>query len=141
VARSERSRGREVVVTGGPLELQLARQLARLAHLPRGRVYAGDDLLLLASVVGAADRVVSGDTGVAHLATALRRPSVTLFGPVSPALWGPPPDPRHRVIWAGRTGDPHAARTDPGLLAISPEQVIAALRELDDATGATSPAA
>jgi hypothetical protein len=54
-----------------------------------------------------------------------------LFGPVSPALWGPPANGRHRVLWAGRTGDPHADAPDPGLLEISPEQVIAALRELD----------
>src|SRR4029453_232522 len=50
----------------------------------------------IARLVAAADRVVCGDTGIAHLATALRTPSVVLFGPTSPALWGPPPHPpRH----------------------------------------------
>src|SRR5205823_1228874 len=72
-------------------------------------------------------RVVSGDTGVAHLATALRTPSVVLFGPVSPRLWGPPEDARHLVLWAGRTGDPHAGSPDAGLLEITPEQVLQAL--------------
>ena len=52
--------------------------------------------LELAALVAAARVVVSGDTGVAHLATAYRRPSVVLFGPVSPALWGPPPRPPAR---------------------------------------------
>ena len=62
--------------------------------------------------------LLSGDTGVAHLATAFGTPSVTLFGPVSPALWGPRVDPHlHRVLWrpAGRDrrpGDPHGDDVD-----------------------------
>jgi ADP-heptose:LPS heptosyltransferase len=131
VARSERSRGRPVVVTAGQSEAEIAHALAEEAELPSANVFIGGDLLQLAALVAAASRVVSGDTGVAHLATALRKPSVVLFGPVSPALWGPPANGRHRVLWAGRTGDPHADAPDPGLLEISPEQVIAALRELD----------
>jgi len=68
--------------------------------------------------------VLSGDTGVAHLAVALGTPSLALFGPTDPAHWGPPPGrPEHRVLWAGRSGDPHAGRPDPGLLEIEAEQV------------------
>ena len=137
VARAERKAGREVIVTGGPDEIELAAAVAQTAGLPRGRVFAGGDLLQLVTVVAAAGRVVSGDTGVAHLATALRKPSVVLFGPVSPRLWGPPEDARHLVLWAGRTGDPHASTADAGLLEITPEQVIQALRRLE----VTSPAA
>ena len=75
--------------------------------------------------------MVCGDTGVAHLATALRTPSVVLFGPTSPALWGPPPDrPWHRPLWAGTSGDPHGERPDPGLLAIDVDQVTEALADL-----------
>jgi hypothetical protein len=56
---------------------------------------------------------------------------VVLFGPTSPATWGPPADrPRHRVLWHGATGDPHGDRPDPGLLAIEPPQVIDALATL-----------
>ena len=88
----------------------------------------GADVMTLAAHVAVAGRVVCGDTGVAHLATALRRPSVVLFGPTSPARWGPPPERRqHVALWAGRTGDPHAERPDPGLLAISVSDVLAAL--------------
>jgi len=102
-------------------------RVVRLAGLPRNRVFASGDLLQLVALVAAAGRVVSGDTGVAHLATALRKPSVVLFGPVSPRLWGPPEDARHLVLWAGRTGDPHAGPPDAGLLEITPEQVLQAL--------------
>jgi ADP-heptose:LPS heptosyltransferase len=83
------------------------------------------DLTALAAIVAHAGRVVCGDTGVAHLATAFGIPSVVLFGPTSPATWGPPAErAHHRVLWHGTTGDPHADRPDPGLLAIEPAQVI-----------------
>jgi ADP-heptose:LPS heptosyltransferase len=66
---------------------------------------------------------------VAHLATALGTPSLVLFGPTDPAEWGPPPErARHQVLWAGRRGDPHGLRPDPGLLEIAPEDVLEALR-------------
>jgi ADP-heptose:LPS heptosyltransferase len=92
-----------VVITGGPSEVALAREVAARAGVPAERVLAGrTDVLDLAAVVAASSRVLSGDTGVAHLATALRRPSVVLFGPVRPEVWGPPPDrPWHVPLWRG----------------------------------------
>ncbi|HEX2027400.1 MAG TPA: glycosyltransferase family 9 protein [Nitriliruptorales bacterium] len=135
VARSERGRGRKVVITGSAAERPLAEAVARDAGLRPHAVLAGrTDLLQLAAVVAVAGRVVCGDTGVAHLATALRTPSVVLFGPVPPAEWGPPPDrPWHVALWAGRGGDPHAAEVDPGLLDIEVTDVLEALRALPGA--------
>jgi ADP-heptose:LPS heptosyltransferase len=132
VAAAERAAGRRVVLTGAPAERPLAVEVARRARLPEDAVLAGrTDLQALAAVVGHGARVVCGDTGVAHLATALRVPSVVLFGPTSPDRWGPPPDrERHRVLWAGRTGDPHAAQPHPGLLQIEPDDVLAQLAGL-----------
>jgi ADP-heptose:LPS heptosyltransferase len=136
VARFEAANGRAVVVTGGAGEGDLARSVAETAGLEEAAVYAGrTDLMELAAVVAAAGRVVCGDTGVAHLATALRTPSVVIFGPVSPAEWGPPPDrPWHRTIWAGSKGDPHADIPDPGLLEIGISAVLEALVELPETT-------
>jgi ADP-heptose:LPS heptosyltransferase len=113
-----------VVVSAGPGEEALARAVAGRCG---ARVFRGD-LLDLARLVAGAARIACPDTGVAHLATALGTPSVVLFGPSSPAAWGPPPGRRrHRVLWAGRRGDPNADRPDPGLLAIEPADVLAAL--------------
>jgi ADP-heptose:LPS heptosyltransferase len=132
VARAEVAQGRRVLVTGGPTEVELANDVAARAGLPSSVVHAGQGgVLTIARLVAAADRVVCGDTGIAHLATALRTPSVVLFGPISPALWGPPPDrPWHRALWAGTSGDPHGQRPDPGLLAIDVDQVTGALADL-----------
>jgi ADP-heptose:LPS heptosyltransferase len=132
VARAERRAGRHVVVTGDPSERALALRVAQLAGLDDDTALAGrTSLLELAAAVAAAGRVCSGDTGVAHLATAFATPSVVLFGPVSPAQWGPPVgNPCHRALWAGRDGDPRGSTADPGLLRITVDQVVAALDAL-----------
>jgi ADP-heptose:LPS heptosyltransferase len=132
VARGEAARGRPVVVSAGPGEAGLARAVAHLAGggSSRPAVVAVDGVLDLAGLVAASARVACGDTGVAHLATAFRRPSVVLFGPTPPALWGPPPGRPHRVLWSGRAGDPHGDRPDSGLLEIEPTTVLRALAGL-----------
>jgi ADP-heptose:LPS heptosyltransferase len=132
IARAEADRGRRVIVTGGPDDQSLVGSVVRAAGLsPRSALVGKTDLGELARVVGAAGRVVCGDTGIGHLATALGTPSVLLFGPTPPAQWGPPEDRgQHRVLWAGTPGDPHGQRPDQGLLAIGPDQVLRALDAL-----------
>ena len=132
VARHLSAAGHDVRITGGPAEEPLARAVASGAALGPDAVLAGRTTTLeLAAVVAAARVVVCGDTGVAHLATAYRRPSVVLFGPVSPALWGPPDRPQHVVLWHGDgTGDPWGLELDPALATISVDEVTTALDRL-----------
>ncbi|MFN0092826.1 MAG: glycosyltransferase family 9 protein, partial [Acidimicrobiales bacterium] len=131
VAAAEVAAGRAVVVTGAAAEQALAEEVAARAGLDRSCVLAGaTDIGSLAALVAHAGRVICGDTGVAHLASAFGAPSVVLFGPVSPAVGGPPADGPHRVLWTGRLGDPHAASPSEGLLEISVDQVLAELAAL-----------
>jgi hypothetical protein len=133
VAGAEAAAGRRVVITGGPHEELLVRQVAAAAGLPSTAALAGRTTVAdLAQLVAAAGRVVCGDTGVGHLATAFGTPSVVVFGPTPPTVWGPPPARRdlHRVVWSGRAGDPHAPSADPGLLEIGPDRVLRELEEL-----------
>ena len=126
VARAEAGAGRRVIVTGSRDEVPLARRICEAAGLDDGSVLAGGtDVAQLAAAVAAARVVVSNDTGVAHLATALGTPSVVLFGRMSPAEWGPPPDrPMHRAIWKG----PRPGAADAELLAdIGLEEVLDAI--------------
>jgi len=119
VAAALRADGHRVVVTAGPGERELAGAVG-------GEVLA-PDLPGLAALVAGAGLVLCGDTGVAHLATAYRTPSVLLFGPTPPAAWGPRQGP-HTVLWAGGTGDPHGAHPDPALLALTTDDVLDAAR-------------
>jgi ADP-heptose:LPS heptosyltransferase len=124
----ERS-GRPVLVTGSADERALADAVARAARLPGLSVLAGrTDLDELSRLVAGAALVVSGDTGIAHLAWAFGTPSVTLFGPVDPAQWGPPPGGPHLVLGDGtaRRGDPFAEDPDPALLAVGVGDVLQA---------------
>ncbi len=126
--------GHRVVLTGSIDEVPRVAEACRRAGLPADRNRSGSsDIMDLAHLVAGARLVVCVDTGVSHLATAFRRPAVTLFGPVPPAWWGPPPgNPRHRCLWTGRTGDNYGSATDPGLMEISVECV---LRTIDDLHG------
>lgn len=135
VAAHERAAGRRVLITGGPGEVELAHAVAEGAGLPADAVLSGrTDLAQLAAAIAAAGRLICGDTGVAHLATALGTPSLLLFGPVAPTRWGPPPESRrHFVLWAGRCGDPHGDVVDPGLLSLSVQDVLAGLARLPGA--------
>lgn len=134
VVRHECEAGRRVLLTGGDAERDLGLRVAEMAGLPQSCVTAGETALSqLIRIVAGAGRVVCGDTGPAHLATALGTPSVVLFGPTSPEQWGPPADDvRHVVLWHGSTGDSHAARPDPGLLEIGVDEVLAALDRLSE---------
>lgn len=136
VAGALAEQGHDVVVTGSRAEASRCATVARPASVEdrSGR----ESFAALARTVGTARLVLSGDTGVAHLATAFATPSVTLFGPVSPALWGPRIDPHlHRVLWHGspgdlHPGDPHGEALDERLATIGVDDVLEAAAGLLD---------
>jgi ADP-heptose:LPS heptosyltransferase len=76
----------------------------------------------LPELLNAADCVVSNDSGPMHLAAALGRPLVTLFGPTAPDRFGPYPPvaERQRVL----------RRADGDLASISLEEVGAAVASM-----------
>ncbi|HEU5474987.1 MAG TPA: glycosyltransferase family 9 protein [Actinophytocola sp.] len=133
VAGELRAAGYPVVVTGSAAERDLAARLAGRAGLPAGAVLAGrTGLLDLAALVAEARLVISGDTGIAHLAYAFGTPSVTLFGPVPARLCGPPPGGPHRTLSrdAARRGDRFGNRVDPALIGVRVSHVLTAAYEL-----------
>ncbi|MFL6136302.1 MAG: glycosyltransferase family 9 protein [Frankiaceae bacterium] len=126
--------GRRVVVTGGPGERELTRTVASAAP---GAVDLGGRTTLaeLAAVIAAADVVVVGNTGPAHLAAAVGTPVVSLFAPTVPAERWRPWRARHQLL-----GDQHAACAGsratvcpvPGhpCLDVDPHDVVAAVSRL-----------
>jgi ADP-heptose:LPS heptosyltransferase len=136
VAMRLAAEGHDVVVTGGRGEEALATHVGCTAGV---RVSTDLSVTELLELVGHARMVLSGDTGIAHLAAAYQVPSVTLFGPVSPARWGPPAHPRHQLVWHGDdTGDPHGSRIDPALDAVTVGEVLAAVHVATGASATTA---
>ncbi|WP_129338348.1 glycosyltransferase family 9 protein [Cellulomonas endophytica] len=92
------------------------------------------DLGALVRRIAGARLLVCGDTGVAHVATAVGTPSVLLFGPVPPDLWRPLVDvERHAVLWhgvPGQGGDGTADTLHPALAAVTVEEVLVAADDL-----------
>jgi ADP-heptose:LPS heptosyltransferase len=128
VARTLARYGFRIVLTGSMAESHLCRIVAHRVEVGCINTSGSLPLVELATVVASARLLLSGDTGVAHLATALGCPSVTLFGPTPPDRWGPLIDrDLHRVLYAGQgVGNPHADETDPALLRITVPEVVAA---------------
>lgn len=79
--------GATALLLGAPAEAAAA--AAVTARAPAANLVGRDRPALLPALLAELDVVVSGDTGVAHLAAALGTPAVTLFGPTDPALTAP----------------------------------------------------
>jgi ADP-heptose:LPS heptosyltransferase len=83
-------RGHAVAVTGGPGERALTAQVADAPHPDAVDLGGHTSLAELAQLLRAADVVVTGNTGPAHLAAAVGTPVVSLYAPTVPAVrWRP----------------------------------------------------
>jgi ADP-heptose:LPS heptosyltransferase len=95
--------GLDVVLTGSTQETGITRAVAAEMHRrpldTAGPVSIGG----LAAIVAGARLVVCNDTGVSHIAAALRVPSVVIFFATDPRRWAPLDRTRHRVV--ARPGD------------------------------------
>lgn len=85
----------------------------------------------LVALVRRAEMVIAGDTGPLHLAAALGKPVVALFGPTDPTRTGPY-GTRSRVLRHAESRTDHSRHTAPecGLLQITVDEVVSAAFEL-----------
>lgn len=81
--------GAAILVTNGAEDAALADTVAGAMRQPARRLPAGTPLRASAACLEQAQLVVTNDTGIAHVAAALKRPLLALFGPTSPAYTGP----------------------------------------------------
>ena len=129
VARGLTGRGLRVLVNAGPGEEPLANAIVEDAG-----GYAAALTMSLDQLIALTRRVsllIAGDTGPLHLACALGRPVVGIYGPTDPSRNGPY-GTRFRVLRSPASRRDHTRRAEPeaGLLTITPEQVLAAADEL-----------
>jgi heptosyltransferase-3 len=101
LAAGVRARGLKVVATGGPGATERTYLDELWGDLPD--VIRCDGQLSwpeLAALLAHARLFVGPDTSVTHLAAATGCPTVALFGPTDPRLWGPVPAEGLNPIWA-----------------------------------------
>jgi ADP-heptose:LPS heptosyltransferase len=91
-----------VVVVAGPGQQELASAVAALA----GAVaLAGLTLKELMALINLSRAFVGNDSGPMHMAAALRRPLVAVFGSSNPVVWHPWTDSPYQVVEGQRPGD------------------------------------
>ncbi|NOX63051.1 MAG: glycosyltransferase family 9 protein, partial [Chloroflexi bacterium] len=126
-----------VLVTGGPGEAELAAKVCEFAGDAAINLAGRTSFGQLAALLARADLVLGPDSGPLNLAVATGTPTVHLFGPADPVLFGPWGDPaRHMVLQSDWTCIPCGRFDWPDLPAhgcvrdISVAQVHAAARHL-----------
>jgi heptosyltransferase-1 len=122
-------RGGVVLVNAGPGEEALAAEVLAAANGHASVVSCS--LSQLIALTRRVALVIGGDTGPLHLACALGKPVVGIYGPTDPKRNGPYGN-RFRVLRNPESRQDHSRRAQPeaGLLTILPRAVLAASAEL-----------
>ena len=129
VARTLLGRGFRVFVNAGPGEVVLSDTVVQ--RTGGGATPLVCSLQQLIAVTRRAALVIAGDTGPLHLACALGRPVVGIYGPTDPSRNGPY-GTRFRVLRSPESRRDHTRHETPeaGLLTIMPADVLQAADEL-----------
>jgi lipopolysaccharide heptosyltransferase I len=98
--RLRKARGVRSVLVGSPDAAENARTIAQAMAEPPIDLTGSTTLKELAAVLGEARVLLTNDSGPMHVAAAVGRPVVAIFGPTNPKRTGPY-GPGHRVL-AGR---------------------------------------
>jgi ADP-heptose:LPS heptosyltransferase len=106
VGRALAGRGLQVVLTGSSAEAGLTEAVRRGIGTAALDLAGQTDLGSLGALLRDARLLVCNDTGVSHLADALRIPSVVLSTGNNPDRWAPKDARRHRVLRREDGADP-----------------------------------
>jgi heptosyltransferase-1 len=131
VARGLSQRGYRVLVNAGPGEEPLADAIVK--GTAGAAIPLATSLEQLLALIRRIALCVAGDTGPLHLACALGRPVVGIYGPTDPSRNGPY-GTCYRVLRNPQSRRDHTRYDAPeaGLLTITPEDVLRAAAELVD---------
>jgi ADP-heptose:LPS heptosyltransferase len=98
VADGLATRGFQVVLTGAADEQVLTRHVARSMHSPAVDLAGQTSLGALGALLINSSLLICNDTGISHVAAALRVPSVVVVSGSDPLRWAPLDQERHRVV-------------------------------------------
>lgn len=129
VAQGLIDRGLRVLVNGGPGEEPLAEVIVQGTR--GAAAFLNCSLSQLIALTRRVSLVIAGDTGPLHLACALGRPVVGIYGPTDPSRNGPY-GTRFKVLRSPESRRDHTRHQEPeaGLLTIQPDDVLRAASEL-----------
>jgi heptosyltransferase I len=138
VAEGLMRRGFRLLVNAGPGEEPLAAFIERETHGAATPLACTLDQLI--AITRRVTLAIAGDTGPLHLASALSRAVVGIYGPTDPSRNGPFRT-RFRVLRSPESRRDHARRSTPesAMLTISPEEVLRAVDELFCQAGEDAP--
>ena len=130
--------GAHIIITTGPQEGELADQVAKLmSHSPV--IVNQATPMQLAALLKRCNLYISNDTGPMHLSTAVKTPTIAVFGASNLIQWAPPWD-RHAVVarkgcslmktLSSKEWDAHPDRARENLEAITPDAVMATVEKL-----------
>ncbi len=126
-----------IIITTGPREGELADQIvAQMAHSPV--IVNQVTPMQLAALLQQCNLYISNDTGPMHLSTAVKTPTIALFGASNLIQWAPPWE-KHAVIarkacefmktLSSKEWDAHPDRARENLEAITPDIVMATVEK------------
>ena len=130
--------GAHIVITTGPREGELANQVAaQMSHSPV--IVNQATPMQLAALLKRCNLYISNDTGPMHLSTAVKTPTIALFGASNLIQWAPPWD-RHAVVarkacefmktLSSKEWDTHTDRARENFETITPDMVMATVEKL-----------
>ena len=130
--------GAHIVITTGPREGELAHQVAQQMSHPSVIVNQTTPMQL-ATLLQRCNLYISNDTGPMHLSTAVKTPTVALFGASNLIQWAPPWD-KHATVarqacpfmkrLSAKEWDTHTDRARENFEAITPDAIMATVEKL-----------
>lgn len=89
-----------VLVFGEPRDREACEEIAQAIGASAIDLSGETTLGQFISLIARCDLVIANDGGPLHIAASQRVPTVSIFGPVDPDVYGPyPPSPRHQVVY------------------------------------------
>ena len=143
LARLLGRRGYAVLLVGASKDRALGAEIAAMAAGDAHNLCGETRLDEAIDLIGGAALVVSNDSGLMHVAAALRRPLVAMFGSSSP-LYTPPLSPLARTVYLGLPCSPCFERICPlghtdCLEKLSPRQVLELIERLREESAEARP--
>jgi ADP-heptose:LPS heptosyltransferase len=105
VANMLTSNGYKIVITGSQEENDLAKQIMHLMQVPAYNFARAISAGALAALISKAALLICNDTGVSHIAAALRIPSVVIFLASDINRWAPLDPVLHKALYTPKIYD------------------------------------